>query len=238
MIIDPHTILKPPGDVTRLPGTAEELIAAMDRSAVDLCGAYCRDHDHLAEAVGKYPDRIFGMAWTSPSADGAVDRLEHALKVLKFKGTKINMPSALAALRSNSVMDEIYSLLLEHDAVLLAHSAEGDHTFSLPYQFEQVARAFPKLKIIMAHIGAPDDCEEAIKVATWNRNVYLGSHAATGSVIRMAIERAGAHKVLLGTDWPHEDFEVEIKKIEMAVPDPADRELVLGENARRLFDLG
>ena len=238
MIIDPHTILAPPGYVTRLPGTVDELITAMDRSGVDLCGAYCRDHNHLADAVKKYPDRILGMAWTSASAEGAVERLEHALKVLKFKGTKMNMPSALAALRSNSVMDQIYSLLIEYDAVLLAHSAEGDHTFSMPYQFEQVARAFPKLKIIMAHIGAPDDCEEAVKVATWNENVYLGSHAATGSVIRMAVERAGAHKVLLGTDWPHEDFEVEIKKIEMAVPDPADRKLVLAENAQRLFNLG
>jgi predicted TIM-barrel fold metal-dependent hydrolase len=56
-------------------------------------------------------------------------------------------------------------------------------------------------------------------------------------VIRLAVERAGAHKVMLGADWPTEDFEVEIKKIEMAVTDPADRKLVLGENAQRLFNL-
>ncbi len=88
----------------------------------------------------------------------------------------------------------------------------------------------------MAHIGVPDDCEEAIRVATWNKNVYLGSHAAPGSVIRQAVKRAGAHKVILGTDWPYQDFEVEIKKMEMAVPDPADLKLVLGENTRRMFN--
>ena len=238
MIIDPHTILTPPQRMTGLPGTGDELIAAMDRAGVDLSCAYSRDHDYLAEAVEKYPDRLIGLAWTCVSDQGAVERLEYALSDLRFRGTKMNMPSALAALRSNAMMDQIYSLLVEHDAVMLTHSAEGDHLFSLPYQFEQVARAFPRLKIIMAHIGAPDDCEEAIKVATWNENVYLGSHAAPSSVIRLAVERAGAHKVLLGTDWPHESFEVEIKKIEMAVSDPADRRLVLGENARRIFNLG
>jgi len=237
MIIDPHTILTPPERETGLPGTPEELIAAMDRAEVDLSGAYSRDHDYLADAVQKYPDRIFGMAYISASDDGAVERLEHALKDLKFKGTKLNMPSALAALRSNSMMDQIYSLLIDYDAVMLTHSAEGDHTFSLPYQFEQVTRAFPKLKIIMTHIGVPDDYEEAIKVATWNENLYLSSHAAPSSVIRLAVERAGAHKVMLGADWPHEDFEVEIKKIEMAVTGPADRKLVLCENAQRLFNL-
>jgi hypothetical protein len=235
VIFDAVSILK--FGETWLPTTAEELISDMDRGGVDGGAAYCRDHAYLADVVEKYPDRIVGLAWTCASDDGAVERLEHALTVLRFKGTKMNMPSTLAALRSNSMMDHIYSLLVEHDAVLVAHSAEGDHTFSLPYQFEQVTRAFPKLKIIMAHIGVPDDYEEAIKVATWNQNVYLASHAAPSSVIRLAVERAGAHKVMLGTDWPHEDFEVEIKKIEMAVTDPADRKLVLCENAQRLFNL-
>jgi predicted TIM-barrel fold metal-dependent hydrolase len=236
MVIDPHTILTPPDVPNELPGSPEALIAAMDRAGVDLGGAYCRDHSYTAQAVEKYPDRIFGMAFILPSDEGSLEKLEHALKVLKFKGTKLNMPSSLAALRSNSVMDQVYSLLIDYDAVLLAHSAEGDHTFSLPYQFEQVARAFPRLKIIMAHIGVPDDFEEAIKVATWNDNVYLSSHAAPSSVVRMAVERAGAHKVMLGADWPHEDFEVEVKKIEMAVPNDADRRLVLGENAQRIFN--
>ena len=39
----------------------------------------------------------------------------------------------------------------------------------------------------MAYIGVPDDCEEAIRAATWEKYVYLGSHAAPGSVIRQAV---------------------------------------------------
>jgi predicted TIM-barrel fold metal-dependent hydrolase len=237
MIIDPHTVLFPPQPDRWLPGSAEDLVAAMEQAGVDLCGAYCRSPGITPEAVKRYPDRIFGMAYILPSREGALEQLEHALRDLEFKGTKLNMPSSLAALRSNSVMDQVYSMLIDYDAVLLAHSAEGDHTFSLPYQFEQVARAFPKLKIIMAHIGVPDDYEEAVKVATWNKNVHLSTHAAPTSVVRMAVERAGPEKVLLGADWPYEAFEVDMKKIEMAVPDPAARELVLGGNAQRLFNL-
>lgn len=235
MIIDPHNVLIVRHDDDSPPAGVEQLIAAMDRGGVDRCGVYCYDNQVTAEAVQAYPERIFGMAWIIPSDLGALETLNYCLGELKFKGLKLNMPKSQAALRPNSVMDKIYSMLVDYDAVLLAHSTEGDHIFSMPYQFEQVARAFPELKIIMAHIGAPDDCEEAIRVATWNENVYLGSHAAPGSIIRMAVERAGAHKVVLGADWPYEDFEVEIKKIAMAVPDPADRKLVLGENSQRLF---
>jgi predicted TIM-barrel fold metal-dependent hydrolase len=177
------------------------------------------------------------MAWAVPSDQGSLDVVEKCLRDYAFKGLKLNMPKSLATLTPNSIMNDFFQLLIDYDAVLLAHSTEGDHIFSMPYQFEQVARAFPKLKIIMAHIGAPDDCQEAIKVATWNKNVYLGTHAAPGSVIRMSAERAGAHKLVLGTDWPFEDYEVEITKVEMAVRNPKERELVLGENSKRLFNL-
>ena len=237
MIIDPHNVLFEETDPETLLGSAGQLIADMDRGGVDLCGAYCTNNMVVVDAVKKYPDRIFGMAWAVPSDEGALVEVEKCLKEYKFKGLKLNMPKSLATLTPNSVMNDFYQILIDYDAVLLGHSTEGDHIFSMPYQFEQVARAFPKLKIIMAHIGTPDDCEEAIKVATWNKNVYLGSHAAPGSIIRKSVERAGAHKVVLGTDWPFEDFEVEIIKIEMAVPNPVDRKLVLGENSKRLFDI-
>lgn len=238
MIIDPHNVLKSSGDVLALPGSAGQLIADMDRAGVDLSGAYCYDNAVTAEAVNRHPERIFGMAWAVPSNPGAVEIVDRALNEWKFKGLKFNGPKSLAAMRPNGVMNEIFSLLVERDAVLLAHSTEGDHIFSMPYQFEQVARAFPRLKIIMAHIGAPDDIEDAIRVATWNENVYLSSHAAPGPVIRLAAQRAGAHKVMLGADWPYEDFEVEITKIKAAIPDAAERELVLGGNAQRLFNFG
>jgi len=236
VIIDPHNVIHTVGDDPSVPDSAAQLVVDMDRGGVARCGVYCTDNQVVAEAVKKYPDRLWGMGWIIPSDFGACEELEKCLKVLKFKGLKLNMTKSQAVLRPNSVMNEIFAMLIDYDAVLLAHSTEGDHIFSMPYQFEQVAWAFPKLKIIMAHIGAPDDCEEAIRVATWNKNVYLGSHAAPGSVIRQAVKRAGAHKVILGTDWPYQDFEVEIKKMEMAVPDPADLKLVLGENTRRMFN--
>ncbi len=236
MILDPHNVIHMVGNDPSERASAARLVADMDRGKVDRCGIYCTDNQVVDDAVKKYPDRLWGMAWIIPSDFGALEELENCLKVRKFKGLKLNATKSLATLRPNSVMNEIFAMLVDYDVVLLGHSAEGDHIFSLPYQFEQVARAFPKLKIIMAHIGAPDDCEEAIRVATWNKNVYLGSHAAPGSVIREAVKRAGADKVILGTDWPYQDFEVEIKKMEMAVPNPADLKLVLGENTRRLFD--
>ena len=55
------------------------------------------------------------------------------------------------------------------------------------------------------------------------------------SVIRDAVRNAGPEKVLLGSDTPGPSLALEVKKIEMAISDKRERELVLGDNAARIL---
>ena len=42
----------------------------------------------------------------------------------------------------------------------------------------------------------------------------------------------------MGTDSPYWDFEVQLKKIEVAVPDEEDRKKIKGENIAKMLKLG
>ncbi len=48
-------------------------------------------------------------------------------------------------------------------------------------------------------------------------------------------QEVGPHKIVMGTDWPGSDFELERLKIRKAIPEEADRRLVEGENFQKLL---
>ena len=53
-----------------------------------------------------------------------------------------------------------------------------------------------------------------------------------------SVRELGAERVLMGTDSPYWDFEVQLKKIEVAVPDEEDRKKIKGENIAKMLKLG
>jgi hypothetical protein len=55
--------------------------------------------------------------------------------------------------------------------------------------------------------------------------------------VRTAYARLGAGKLVMGTDWPGSDFDLERLKLAKAIADPQDRSLVEGANLARLLRL-
>jgi predicted TIM-barrel fold metal-dependent hydrolase len=51
------------------------------------------------------------------------------------------------------------------------------------------------------------------------------------------VEQISPERVLMGTDTPTEAHEVEMRKIEVAIPDLAKRALVMGGNIARILRL-
>jgi predicted TIM-barrel fold metal-dependent hydrolase len=53
----------------------------------------------------------------------------------------------------------------------------------------------------------------------------------------MAYRDLGPDKIIMGTDWPGSDFELERMKIRKSVDDPAHRSMIEGSNLARLLGL-
>jgi len=247
VIIDGHCHFGPlpvkgtcPGSGPRLaPFRGEDLIEGMKEDGIDITigfsDARVLDNEYIAKMVKKFPDEIIGFAFINPLQKTATDQLKRAIEVLGLTGMKLHPYSHGYALSSHAYTDPLFKVCIDRDLPIIVHG--GDTLYSHPYEFEEMARVFPEAKIIMAHMGFMFACEQARRVAERRKNVYLDTAAAAPDDVRLAVECAGANKIVMGSDNPFWSPKLEVAKIEVAVSDASKRNLILGENYRKLLKL-
>lgn len=148
----------------------------------------------------------------------------------------------------------IYELCLEYDVPVMIHSGDtftphGKLKYAHPLQIDEVAVDHPALRIVICHLGNPwlRDCMEVVYK---NRNVYADiSGLVLGDFdskfenwMREQIEEvilyAGEPRYLLyGTDWPLSSMESYLEFIRNLDMPASTKDLILSENAIRLFKL-
>lgn len=219
--------------------TAEDLIKAMDRAGIDKAIIFPfvenPDNDYIAQAVGKFPGRTIGFACINPWLPGALDELQRSVKQLGLKGLKLHPLLHGYAIDNHELVDAVFETCEKLSIPIIAHGAES--LFTMPHAFEEMARTFPNVKLVMAHAGFMYSSDQAIRAAKRNKNLYLDMTATTAWDVTHAVEEVEPARVLMGSDTPFMYYEVEIKKVEMAISDPKVRKMVMGENALRLLDM-
>lgn len=119
--------------------------------------------------------------------------------------------------------------------------------YSRPARFEPIIKAFPKLHVVLAHIGLGWQ-DEAIALAQAYRNVYFDSCLAiTGTwmppplsdeEIVSLLRAVGVDRVTFASDWPLCVPLKERQRVEGLALDDAERRLLFYENAERIHRLG
>lgn len=236
MIIDSHNHLGFRKG-TRFP--TETLIEWLDKAGVDGCVVTTQpeqiDNDYVAEAQRQYPDRIFGYAVVNPWLYSAEEELERCFRDLHLYGLKLNTIRHGFALDRHEIVDPIFEICEKYDKPVLCHG-ESD-LFNLPGKFEEMARTFPKVKLILAHIGQPDAVEGAIRAANRYENIYVDTAGVSLNTLKLAIKGMDPHKILMGTDANWGRFELSIELVKRATEDEEIRRLIMGENLIKLLDL-
>jgi hypothetical protein len=124
--------------------------------------------------------------------------------------------------------------------------------FARPIEVDEVAGRYRDVTFVLCHFGNPWIAEGA-EVVFKNPNVYadtsgLLAHPSLPYFERMveqsrkvlyeAIVTIGRpDRILYGSDWPLEELRVAVDLIDRLDLPEADRDLILGGNARRLFRL-
>ncbi len=128
---------------------------------------------------------------------------------------------------------------IEHDIPLLLHSFHkkvGQLAHETDAQHvEFLAKRYPELKIVMAHLAGNHlwgcahiaDCPNV-----WSD--ISGSYCETGTV-ENAVKTLGVERVLFGSDAPGADYLVNVAKLEEADLTDEQRRMILHDNAARLF---
>lgn len=217
---------------------AETLIAWLDRAGVDACVATSQpesyDNEYTAAAQRQYPDRIIGYAVVNPWLYSAEEELEHCFRDLHLYGLKLNTLRHGYALDRHQIVDPIFEICDHYHKPVLCHG-ESD-MFNMPGKFEEMARTFPNVKLILAHIGQPDAVDAAIRAANRYENIYVDTAGVGINTLRQAIAGMDPHKILMGTDASWGRFELSVALVKKATDDEKIRSLIMGENICRLLN--
>ena len=223
------------------------------------------DEASVESAVAACPDRFFGFFMVNPLEEGAVERVQIALRcglhaVCLFPGMH---RYALSDSRAEAVIRTAAGFggraVFVHCGVLtvgirkkLGLGSHFDMRFSNPLELHATALRNPGLKFVLPHFGA-GYLREALMLADLCPNVYLDTSSSNSwmryegldlkTVFRRALDVMGAHRLLFGTDssyfprgWNYEIFEAQTRAmLDMGISS-TDARLIIGENLPRLFE--
>ena len=261
MILDVHTHVWPdhiapralgaPADGIRRYGDGTVVGAedAMRRAGVDrsVCLAVADTAPRLEAANafvgGLDPDRFIGFG--TVHAGRSPEENVGSLRENGLRGVKIHPLFQGYPLDDARLWDVLGAL--EGEFVCLFHvgpeTPGGDNRLAPPRMVADVARAFPRLTIIAAHLGGYHVQAEALEHVVGLPGVYLDTSwpPSVGSLtrhqVRAAIERHGPERVIFGSDWPMADPESEIAAIIALGFDDDTNAAILGGTLARLLGL-
>ena len=219
--------------------SAEQCIQWMEESGVDRAVVFAQceaiDNDYVAESAARYPQSLIGFAQLNPWDYSAVEDLSRYCAQLGLRGLKLNPTRHGYALDRHQILDPLFEVSEALGIVIISHGK--DDLFTMPGKFEAMARAFPKVPLIMAHMGLDRAFNAALRAARRHKNLYLDTAGVHPKAISSAIEEVGPEKILMGTDAPWGRFSLSLQAVDAATDDLSIRNLIKGGNLARLLDL-
>ncbi len=250
MIIDAHNHLgarRTDDEDTLFAGVGpDEFLQMLDESGIshsvifplyDRYGDYNPGNETVREAFATHPDRLTGLFRVDPHLEHqSLDDVERALKEQDFRGLKIHPRSERTFIDDDEFMDPLIEISAASGWPVLVHT--GEEQWCRPYMLYVLARRHPEATFVMGHSG-----QGAFREGLWTAqecsNIYMETSTLPHQrLIAILIDDLGPERVLFGTDVPFRDPRVELFKIELLDLPNKTRELFMGDNAARLWDIG
>jgi predicted TIM-barrel fold metal-dependent hydrolase len=198
-----------------------------------------RINDDTAWLMRQYPGYVTGFCYLNPVLGGrAVAREVERCVARGFRGIKLEIANNArdACMRPVMVAAEKHGLVvLQHAWSMTKIRQRSFHTD--PEDVATLARRFPRVRIIMAHLTgcgvrgvlAVKDCPNVV--------VDTSGAAPEAGLVEYAVAQLGAERVLYGSDVPIRDFAVALARITGTQLDAASQRKILHDNARALLRL-
>jgi len=188
---------------------------------------------------------VFVDPWILGPKDAA-DHLTDLAKRHGAKGIKLHAPSQMFSM-GDKRMWPVYETCRDLDLGIIAHSGTsvGRTQYGDPKAFVPVLKAFPKLKLVMAHLGN-GSWRQTVEVAKAQPNAvfdtcelieWLGRPGSpTRQEFAQIIKDIGPQRVMLASDFPWWDTKhVADTVLGLPVLSTSEKEGILGANAARFF---
>jgi uncharacterized protein len=190
---------------------------------------YAIANRQVAQLVRAHPDRYIGFASVHARRDKGrvLPMVAEAVTRLGLRGLKVHRYDAPAS-REVCEVAQRFALPVLYDVVGQAHL------------IELVASQYPQVNFIVPHLGSfADDWRAHLQVIdhiSRHPNVYADTSGVKRfDYLLQAVRRAGARKLIFGSDGPWLHPALELQKIRLLGLNPEDEALILGQNLLRLL---
>ena len=229
-------------------GVERSLLIAVRAGDIRVPESFEVPYERVHKVCQKHPERFSGLAGVDPfrGMEGLND-LEVAVKEYGFVGAHL-YPHWCELPPNHRKYYPYYTKCCELEIPIMmqvGHNLIYSKNRRLPsvgkpIYLDQVAIDFPELKLIGIHIGIPW-AEEMISMCWKHENVYTAGDAYAPKYWPEAFihyaNSYGKHKVMFGTDWPVIDPIRAVDEFNDLNFKDSSKELVLRENAMRVFNL-
>ena len=168
-------------------------------------------NEFIAEYVSQYPGRAIGLASVNPNDSDAAQDFERSVKDLGLKGLKLS-PVYQGFDPWDPKAWELYEIANEYNSVLMFHMGgaydpNGTLEWGSPLLLDKIGRAFPDIRIIVAHFGQPM-MQETVMLMRKNKNVFTDLSARFHrkwqlyNGLMVGIEYGITDRILFGSDFP------------------------------------
>lgn len=238
--------------IAELPSTLDPV--ARERAIVEIdatMGDRLKQSNHVAcDLARRHPELIAFVSadpWALDQAAGPA-HLRDAVMNQGARGVKLH-PVLQQFDASDPRMFPIYETCVDLDIPIVAHSgpARSGPQYAEPRAFAEMLRAFPRLRVVLAHLGGgawrqtaeiarafPNASFDCCEILAW----IGASNAPDEHQFARLIKEVGAERVLMGSDFPWYDLDYSVERI-MGLPllSREEKTAILGGNAVRLLRL-
>jgi uncharacterized protein len=168
-------------------------------------------NEEIARWASMWPEKIVPFCSVDPTAPNVMDELTHCVEDLHVRGIKLS-PHYMQHDPLDPRAQRIYAYAERRGLPVAFHQATspmrlGPLRYAHPMALDEVAMAYPELRMVIAHFGHPwePDCIVMIRK---HPNVYTDISAQFYrpwqfyNALVLCQEYAQMHKVFFGTDWP------------------------------------
>ena len=229
-------------------GIERSLLIAVRAGDIRVPESFEIPYERVYDICSQNPDRFSGLAGVDPfrGMEGLND-LETAVKEYGFVGAHL-YPHWCELPPNHRKYYPYYAkccelgipIMMQVGHNLIYSKNRRLPSVGKPIYLDQVAIDFPELKLIGIHIGIPW-AEEMISMCWKHENVYTAGDAYAPKYWPEAFvhyaNSYGKHKVMFGTDWPVIDPIRAVDEFNNLNFKNSSKELVLRENAMRVFNL-
>jgi predicted TIM-barrel fold metal-dependent hydrolase len=167
--------------------------------------------DFIAGFVAQAPDKLLGFASCDPTQPYPLEDLRRGTEEFGLVGVKM-APMYAGFDPRDEWCAPIYAFCQERGLPILFHSGTtfirtAPLRYTRPWLFDEVAIAYPELRMVLAHVGHPFG-EECLVVIRKHPHVYADISALYYrpwqfyTMLIAAQEYHVTHKLLFGTDSP------------------------------------